>query len=118
MQTNPADLKGSRGQVLVVLGGFWKVLGGGGRGGGGESIKAGYMKYLLRLVPEPREASLPVPRSAVEEVHPRGSRGLAAAGLAVGHVVPYIWVPEGSLAGFLGCVFEVWPAPGAREGPH
>ncbi len=25
------------------------------------------------------------------------------------------WVPEGSLAGFLGCVFEVWPAPGARE---
>ncbi len=24
-------------------------------------------------------------------------------------------VPEGSLAGFLGCVFEVWPAPGARE---
>ncbi len=26
------------------------------------------------------------------------------------------WVPEGSLAGIvLGCVFEVWPAPGARK---
>ncbi len=28
------------------------------------------------------------------------------------------YVPEGSLAGFLECVFEVWPAPGAREGPQ
>ncbi len=27
-----------------------------------------------------------------------------------------LWLPEGSLAGFLGCVFEVLPAPGAREG--
>ncbi len=27
---------------------------------------------------------------------------------------PIYWVPEGSLAGFVGCVFEVWPAPGAR----
>ncbi len=26
------------------------------------------------------------------------------------------WVPEGSLAGFVGFVFGVWPAPGAREG--
>ncbi len=24
----------------------------------------------------------------------------------------YIWVPEGSLAGSFGCVFDVWPAPG------
>ena len=31
---------------------------------------------------------------------------------------PPCWVPEGSLAGFLGCVFEVWPAPGAWEGPQ
>ncbi len=28
-----------------------------------------------------------------------------------------LWVPEGSLAGFGGGLFEVWPAPGAREGP-
>ena len=26
------------------------------------------------------------------------------------------WVLEGNLAGFLGCVFEVRPAPGARKG--
>ncbi len=28
--TNPVDLEGSRGQVWVVLNGFWKVLGSGG----------------------------------------------------------------------------------------
>ncbi len=28
------------------------------------------------------------------------------------------WVLEGSLAGFFGCVFEVWPAPRARESPQ
>jgi hypothetical protein len=26
------------------------------------------------------------------------------------------WVPAGNLAGFLGCIYKVWPAPGAREG--
>jgi hypothetical protein len=31
-KTNAVDLDGSRGHVLVVLGGFWKVLGEGGRG--------------------------------------------------------------------------------------
>ncbi len=29
-----------------------------------------------------------------------------------------IWVLEGSLAGFFGCILEVWPAPGARESPR
>ncbi len=43
-KTNPVDLEGSRGQVLVVLGGFWKVSG---RGEGGKINlplwpKAGY----------------------------------------------------------------------------
>ncbi len=28
----------------------------------------------------------------------------------------YPWVLEGSLAGFLGCIFEVWLGPGARKG--
>ncbi len=28
------------------------------------------------------------------------------------------FVPEGSLAGFVGCLFEVWPAQGTREGPQ
>ncbi len=34
-----------------------------------------------------------------------------------GPLTPLGWVPEGSLAGFFGCVFEIWPAPGAVEGP-
>ena len=34
-------------------------------------------------------------------------------------LISEIWVPEGSLAGCLfGCVFEFWPAPGARESLH
>ncbi len=28
----------------------------------------------------------------------------------------YNWMPEGSLAGFVGCIFEICPAPEAREG--
>ncbi len=35
-KTNPVDLEGSRGQGLVVLGGFWRVLG---EGWEGSTIK-------------------------------------------------------------------------------
>ncbi len=56
-------------------------------------------RELAHALPrEPRGS----PKGRVKEVPEGGSR---APG----------WVPEGSLAGFLGCVFEVWPAPGARE---
>ncbi len=32
-------------------------------------------------------------------------------------IEPPTWVPEGSLAGFLGCIFEIWPAPGGPGRP-
>ncbi len=51
--TIPVDLEGSRGQVLVVLDGFWKFLGGGcvGGGGGKAMFHCGQMAAAVMLEP-------------------------------------------------------------------
>ncbi len=87
---------------------------------GGTSKLAPMSKAVCSL---PRDT--PGPPKSTQIGHPRsisgpsGHRKPAPAHSMLGvheNVHSFDWVPEGSLAGFWGCLFEAWPAPGAREG--
>jgi hypothetical protein len=77
-KTNPVDLEGSRGQVLVVLGGFWKVL----RGEFAQS--AGVLRGLhnSRLSRAIKHAQVPVPPGRPKLKLPF-YKGFGGVGLAV-----------------------------------
>ena len=81
---------------------------------------------LLRAFPGPR--GQPDLKNAPKQIRPDplpGTDGLTTESGAHFHTLMTSygvggnfldWVLEGNLAGFLGCVFEVRPAPGARKG--